>query len=133
MRIFGCHWLSCFLAVFHILNNIEISNKNGIYSLIYQLLLTSNSNANFIQVDIGFFKKIPTNITTLWQSVPKTAMTTRLEDVDLVKDNLNNNYFQTTIIHLNNKSIFLLSVNKNVNTLLQPQKLQQLYIKLDMF
>lgn len=125
--------MSCFLAIFHILNNIEISNKNGIYSLIYQLLLTSNSNANFIQVDIGFFKKISTNITTLWQSVPKTAVTTRLEDVDLVKDNLNNNYLQTAIIHLNNKSIFLLSVNKNVNTLLQPQKLQQLYIKLDMF
>lgn len=50
-----------FPTAFHMLNSIQTTNKNGICLLIYQPLSTFNSNANFIKVDIGFFKKILTN------------------------------------------------------------------------
>lgn len=58
-------------------------------------------------------------------------MTSR--DVDLVKNNLNNNHLHTDKIYLYDKNIFLPSVDKNINILLHTQKLQQLRIKLCMF
>lgn len=81
-----------FPIIFHILNSIQTADKNYIFSLIYQLLSISNSNANFIHVDIGFFKKIFANTITLWKIVKKAITTMILKNVNLIKDNLNDNH-----------------------------------------
>lgn len=54
------------------------------------------------------FKKILTNTTTLLQTVIKTTATTI--DVNLDKNNFNDNHLQDAIICLNDKSIFLPSI-----------------------
>lgn len=122
-----------FPAASHMLNSIRTANENGTSPLIHQPLSTSNSNANSIQADIDLFNEISANTTTLWQTVTKAAATITLEEVNLVKDNLDNDHAQAATIRLNNESMFLPSVDENVNTLLQPQQLQQLRIKLGMF
>lgn len=71
-----------------------------------------------------FLKEIRANTTTLLQTITKAAATPILEDVDLVEDELNNNHLQAATICLYDESIFLPSVEKNLNTFLQPQKLQ---------
>lgn len=71
------------------LNSMQIADKKGIYLLIHQPLSIFNSNAYTIQVDIGFFKKILANTTTLKQTV--TKVTIILEYINLVRDNPNNN------------------------------------------
>lgn len=47
------------------------------------------------------------------------------KNVNLVKEDLISNYLWAITICLHDKNIFLLNVDKNINTLLQSQELQQ--------
>lgn len=102
------------------LNSIRMADDNGESSVIHQPLSTSNSNANSIQADIGLFKEVPADTTTLWQTVTEAAATTTLDDVDPVEDDLDDNHPQAATTRLNDESMFLPSVDENVNTLVQP-------------
>lgn len=112
-----------FLTASYILNNIQTAYKKGLFLIFYQLLSTSNSNANFLEIDIDFFKEIPINNTTLWQIVIEIIAIMTLKNIDLIKNDHDIYFSQAAIIRLNNKSIFMSSIDNNVNTLLQTQEL----------